>query len=747
MKAKTLFILAILLAYVMATEAQGVLSTDAMIRVAEQKAKLERMAVDGKKRSPAQQAALTLIVKVADENAADTYARLREQGVTIRGRIGQQAIVEVPLNKVETIAQMDGILRVDVGHQGQLKTDVGRQVMGVNLLNGSNPTVSSPFTGKGVTVCVMDIGMDFKHPAFKDAEGRSRIKCVYCMMSDKGRKFVYDDPVAGPNEFPGSVFDTPELIAKLNYDINVSPHGGHTTSTAAGSLSPQGFGGMAPEADIVYLCMASTIVTDDDVDTGTGSTDEGSSSSDINPNEIEGTTQIVEQYLAFASAYAQQSEQPMVISASIGSNLGPHDGTGAVPEAISALSKHAIPVFASGNEGGKSYHVHYQFADDKPSFSVGLAPFLSEYIVDEDDPDNPFYWSFTDKVRGYTRAGHSGDISLRLNVIGRDESYQITEYAWSSPVYTTSSDKPDLSVFINSDDDPELHKYFRGKVYLGVRTLANGQRELTVMPKGVCKEIRGVTRYALTITVAGAPGTDVDLWQNLYRFIPYEGDGYIVGDDFITGSDWSSTPDVISVGAWCANTTARAYRQGMEDIESETETLGDIAATSSYGMMFNGVTQPTVCAPGVNVVAAWNKYYDDAFYSTPSTYLDAMAWQGYPYAFLSGTSMATPAVSGIIALWLQANPKLTLADVKDILANSCDNDEFTAKNPIRWGYGKINAKKGLDYIQDQVTGIVLMSDGRSMMEDVWYTLDGRRLMGQPTQRGIYINKGKKFIVK
>ena len=737
---------AIMLAYALGIEAQGVMTTDAMIRVAEQNTKMESRASDRNNKLSTQQPVLTFVVKVADENAADTYARLREHGVIIRGRIGQQAIVEVPLNKVETLAQMDGILRVDVGHQGQLKTDVGRQVMGVNHLNGSNPTVPSPFTGKGVTVCVMDIGMDFKHPAFKDAEGRSRIKCVYFMMSDKGRKFVYDDPVAGPIEFPGSVFDTPELIAKLNYDINVSPHGGHTTSTAAGSLSPQGFGGMAPEADIVYLSMSPTIVTDDDVDTGTGSTDEGSSSSDINPNEIEGSNQIVEQYLAFASAYAQQSEQPMVISASIGSNLGPHDGTGAVPEAISALSKHAIPVFASGNEGGKSYHVHYQFADDKPSFSVGLAPFLSEYIVDEDDPDNPFYWSFTDKVRGYTRAGQSGEISLRVNVVSRDNTYKIMEHVWSSPVITTTLDNPDQSLFINSDDDPELHKYFRGKVYLGVRTLANGQRELTVMPKGVCKEIRRVKVYAMTITVAGAPGTDVDLWQNLYRFIPYEGDGYIVGDDFITGSDWSSTPDAISVGSWCANTTARAHRQGMEDVESTDETLGDIATTSSYGTMFNGVTQPTVCAPGVNVVAAWNKYYDDALYSTPSTYLDAMAWQGYPYAFLSGTSMATPAVSGIIALWLQANPKLTLADVKDILANSCDNDEFTAKNPIRWGYGKINAKKGLDYIQ-QGTGIVLMSDERSKMEDVWFDLSGRHMGAKPTQRGLYINKGKKFMVK
>ena len=119
---------------------------------------------------------------------------------------------------------------------------------------------------------------------------------------------------------------------------------------------------------------------------------------------------------------------------------------------------------------------------------------------------------------------------------------------------------------------------------------------------------------------------------------------------------------------------------------------------------------------------------------------------GLPLRILEWHVDGTPAVSGIIALWLQANPKLTLADVKDILANSCDNDEFTAKNPIRWGYGKINAKKGLDYIQ-QGTGIVLMSDGRSKMENVWFDLSGRRVGAKPTQRGLYINKGKKFMVK
>ena len=753
MKTRALFILAILLTYVLGTEAQGVLTTDAMIRVAEQKNKCERMTVDGKKLSPAQQTPLTLVVKVADEGAADTYTRLREQGVTIRGRIGQQAIVQVPLDKVETIAQMDGILRVDVGHQGQLKTDVSREVTGVNLLNGSNSTVSTPFTGKGVTVCVVDIGIDFNHPAFKDAQGRSRIKCVYNVISDKGRKFVYDDPVAGTIEFPGSVFDTPELISKLVYDTKLAAHGSHTTGIAAGSLSPQGFGGMAPDADIVYMALA-TLFTEDDVETDTGITAESETLQDPDPTQDAQAHQILEQYLAFANAYAQQSDQPMVLSASLGSHMGPHDGTGTVPEAISALSKNAIPVFASSNEGGSGSHVYYQFAEDKPSFSVGLLAFPCNYEPEDADPDNPFFTKFSNEVRGYTRPGQGGEISLRLNLVARDDKGVIQDYTWSSPVVTGTLGGPDQIVTINSADYPEVEKYFRGKVYLAIRTLDSGRQELTIIPYGYCTKTKDGAYYALTITVGGSPGSAVDLWQDTYKFFPYVGEGYITGDDVISANDWASTPDVISVGAWCANTTTRANEQGNEDKdESETYTLGDIAYFSSYGKMFNGVTQPTVCAPGVNVMSAGNRY-NDVVNGVAPTYIETMTWQGYPYTSMSGTSMACPTAAGIIALWLQADPQLTLADVKDILANSCDNDEFTASNPIRWGYGKINARKGLDYMQ-QATGINLTpnpspkgeGDLKGEGSNFWYTLDGRRLNGTPTQRGFYINNGKKFIVK
>lgn len=48
------------------------------------------------------------------------------------------------------------------------------------------------------------------------------------------------------------------------------------------------------------------------------------------------------------------------------------------------------------------------------------------------------------------------------------------------------------------------------------------------------------------------------------------------------------------------------------------------------------------------------------------------------------------------------------------------------------------------------TGILTMEDGKWKIEDAigtWYTLDGRKLSGRPTQRGMYIHNGKTVVVK
>ena len=45
------------------------------------------------------------------------------------------------------------------------------------------------------------------------------------------------------------------------------------------------------------------------------------------------------------------------------------------------------------------------------------------------------------------------------------------------------------------------------------------------------------------------------------------------------------------------------------------------------------------------------------------------------------------------------------------------------------------------------TGIASMSDVRSKMSDVWFDLSGRKLSGKSAKKGVYINNGKKVVIK
>ena len=55
-----------------------------------------------------------------------------------------------------------------------------------------------------------------------------------------------------------------------------------------------------------------------------------------------------------------------------------------------------------------------------------------------------------------------------------------------------------------------------------------------------------------------------------------------------------------------------------------------------------------------------------------------------------------------------------------------------------------NIKYGKD---DTPTGISDVTTDLRSGDDGWYTIDGRRLAGKPTQSGIYINNGKKILIK
>ena len=695
--------------------AQGKLTPQAQLRIAREKAKIQRVEAQSPKKAKSETSSrVTLVVEVAADNIPETFAQMRSIGATIHSKLGCQAVITVPIDSVETLQRIEGIVRIDKGHKGYKKSNITRVETNVSQLNGPGlPAGTTTYTGQGVTICLIDAGFDFQHPAFMDAEGRSRIKCVYLMGDNSGHKFSYTDPDIGEITFPGSVYDTPELISTLTTDDAFEYHGSHTAGIAAGSLSPQGFGGMAPEADLLLIPM---------------------SDEQIEALEIEEAEESVEIALAFATAWAKQSGQPMVLSFSANSNCGPHDGTSMVTKAIETASESIIPILSAGNAGGYPIHLYQEFTSTQKSVNTILL------AIGEDDSGEHEY-GYMANVAGYTRTG--SEVSVQLTLKSMNQFTGKLNTLWTSEQCTATLGGEDAFSLVSSEEDATLARYFEGEVGLSAVDNGNGQLCIQAMVEGVMDNL-----YLFQLTVGGSPGTQIDIWDEMVGFgrRQFFGlSGLVDGDSDMSAGDWTSTDRVVSVGAYCANVFQHDYdgtvtdtSKPSDDIE-DTYEKDDIAWFSSYGTSFNGISQPTVCAPGVNVVSSFNHYY-----TGDDTIADDMQWQGYPYGSESGTSMSCPVVSGIIALWLQAKHDLTFDDIKDVLRNTSRTDTYTGKSTDRWGYGKIDAASGINYITNG--SAIRTIDYATKATDILYDLQGRRVMNKPAA-GIYIYKGKKVVVR
>jgi serine protease AprX len=142
------------------------------------------------------------------------------------------------------------------------------------------------------------------------------------------------------------------------------------------------------------------------------------------------------------------------------------------------------------------------------------------------------------------------------------------------------------------------------------------------------------------------------------------------------------SPWVITVGA----------SSSMGTLTRKDDTM---AAFSSRGPAVGHIAKPDLVASGVGIVAAAASGSTlvnmlPQFLVAPACSLGLCPSTGStPYLSLSGTSMAAPAVSGTVALMLQANPNLTPNMVKAIL-------QYTAEfrkgySPLEQGAGFLNS--------------------------------------------------------
>lgn len=204
-------------------------------------------------------------------------------------------------------------------------------------------------TGTGVLVAVIDTGIQYDLPAFRDENGMSRIVAIWDQT-------VELDSIEPPTGFTyGTEFTRENLNQALTYDDpyeivpsrDVSGHGSAMAYIAAGSKSENQNRGAAygSELLVVKLRRAPKYLMD-----YYGIPDQEECYAD----------QDILMALKYVQTFQRAFNKPLVILLGLASTQGSHNGHSFLPDALSDIgsARNQVVVAAAGNEGEAAGHFH-----------------------------------------------------------------------------------------------------------------------------------------------------------------------------------------------------------------------------------------------------------------------------------------------------------------------------------------------------------------------------------------------------
>ena len=624
-----------------------------------------------------------------DFESTAVLQELKAHGVAVNCEFDGFVTAQVPVDRLVEISRLPGVTNVEISRQLELCTDSTLSVTNAGqVLNGTEFGLPQAFDGTGVVIGIIDNGFDYQHGAFKttDSVPRSRIVRVYDVTNDSGHPASLDG-----NVLPGSIF-MDEQIDSLTTD-GTGTHGTHVAAIAAGTHI-DGYGGMAPGADLV-LCLSPTL-------------NQGVS-------EVE-----VINCIKYMYAYADSVGKPCVISISVSTPDGPHDGKDRISKAAEQTTGPGhIFVIAAGNTAGKYLYAHGPVTMERthnillgyyesnwlsdvscyyPNVwidswirSPGVRPVVAFHIYDK--KDKRIVWE-SEKI-GLYKIFDPAEFAPYFEIDTSKDStafvkalvsqYSSGKYQLSTTIYNLKSTS------IEWDPNKGLYasRYQIGMSFYAPRTLYPRQPDSCYVDTWICTNKAGYYNYDYGIYVdsISEQGDTITNWIPNY---------YTPATDYCSIGSYAISDSVISAGGFVARNSFYSLYLGTT-LTSEA-TIGGVYTVSSYEVEGSGPTGkalPTVVAPAYDVVSAVSRY---SYFSDPNKTKNLVRKDddGSLWGVMSGTSMATPTVAGIIAQWLQLKPDLTPSDVKDIIAHTAVKDEFYSQ---RFGpNGKIDAMAGVQYL-------------------------------------------------
>ncbi|MBW4676825.1 MAG: S8 family peptidase [Desmonostoc geniculatum HA4340-LM1] len=341
---------------------------------------------------------------------------------------------------------------------------------------------------------------------------------------------------------------------------------------------------------------------------------------------------------------ARELGRPAVVNLSLGGHADAHDGSDSLSKVIDAeTGPGRIVCCAAGNEGNMNIHGQTTIPSGRTRGMRFNVPLNQVGIV-------------------WLNAWYSKDSELEVSVRSPNGFVTPFQKIITDGNPTQEHQLPDARVEIVTPGPDQIngdHNFF-------VQIRGNGPSQV----------MGGIWQLRLRNT--SATETRLDVWTL---------------DDmssvFFTGKSIKDALKIGSPGAASSAVTVAAYttKAKYTDIDNQVREMGldldTISEFSSEGPLRNDAQKPDVAAPGAMIVSTLSADANSARSSMINSKFVAMA----------GTSMATPFVTGLVALLLQRDPQLDPATLKDLLRkNSTIPGKPTGTFDEKWGYGVINAE-------------------------------------------------------
>ena len=353
-------------------------------------------------------------------------------------------------------------------------------------------------------------------------------------------------------------------------------------------------------------------------------------------------------------SYAEQVNKPVVINMSFGGfDNASRDGNSIYELVIEnqgwSSKEGVVLVAAAGNHRQLPKHIKLDYSESSYK-SILPCDFTKDFETDISYQSDLYLGFYGDNDE--SEPNFSVDFSI----------YDFKDDEWDSDAYSievTNEFKRDSLSIIDDDNDEFKFKYEKGfyenrNILLVYDIEINNSDAGDLIIPTVYGENETIHVYELSLENYGfetLPG---------YTFVEPDYQ-YIVGSPALS-------PNIIAVGSY--------------DISAGNP--GDLSYFSSVGPSIDNRIKPDITAPGHQVYSSVS-FYDEDY--------------DKDYDNMSGTSMASPVVAGIIALWLEKDPTLNTIDVLSLIAQNSNKDQYTeqySNTPNSfWGNGKIDAYQSL----------------------------------------------------